>query len=146
MDGVVNRHLFKGPFTTKRQSQRCDNSAMTLAILFSLKTMELLENRLRPYSGVTPLFSIRTESLVSSQSCRRIDADAWCKRGLKCLLFRMILTIFSRTCSSRATYLLTTVSVGMCVCVSVCMYVCMYVCGQLQFNFKYSHQMAYLVK
>ena len=67
---------------------------MTLAILFSLKTMELLENRLQPHSGVTPLFSIRTESLVSSQSCGRIDADAWCKRALKCLLFRMILTIF----------------------------------------------------
>ena len=33
----------------------------------------------------------------------------------------------SRACSSRVTYLLTTVSVGMCVCVSVCMYVCMYV-------------------
>ena len=90
----MNRHLFKGPFTTKRQNQRCDNSAMTLAILFSLKTMELLENRLQPHSGVTPLFSIRTESLVSSQSCRCIDADAWCKRALKCLLFRMILTIF----------------------------------------------------
>ena len=35
--------------------------------------------------------------------------------------------VFSRACSSRATYLLTTVSVGMCVCVSVCMYVCMFV-------------------
>ena len=34
---------------------------------------------------------------------------------------------FSRTCSSRATYLLNAVSVGMCVCVSVCMYVCMFV-------------------
>ena len=33
-----------------------------------------------------------------------------------------------------------------CVCLFVCMYVCMYVCGQLQFNFKYSHQMAYIVK
>ena len=38
---------------------------------------------------------------------------------------------------SGATYLLTMVSVGMCVCLFVCMYVCMYVCGQLQFNFKY---------
>ena len=32
----------------------------------------------------------------------------------------------SRTCSSRATYLLNAVSVGMCVC--VCLLVCMYVC------------------
>ena len=43
-----------GLICTKRQSQSCDNSAMTLAILFSLKTMELLEDGLHPQSGVTP--------------------------------------------------------------------------------------------
>ena len=49
------------PVYTKRQRQRCDNSAMTLAILLSLKSMETLENRLQPHSG------------VSLQSCRSID-------------------------------------------------------------------------
>ena len=34
---------------------------------------------------------------------------------------------------SGATYLLSMVSVGMC----VCMYVCLCMCGQLKFNFKY---------
>ena len=33
-------HLL-GLVHTKRQRQRCDNSAMTLGILFSMKTMEL---------------------------------------------------------------------------------------------------------
>ena len=37
--------------------------------------------------GMTPLFSIRAESLASSQSCRSIDADdAWCKRGRTMLI------------------------------------------------------------
>ena len=48
---------------------------MTLAILFSLKSVELLENRLQPHSGATPLFSMRTESQVSSQSCRSVVVD-----------------------------------------------------------------------
>ena len=65
-----------GSVYTKRQHQRCDNSAMTLAIL---KTMESLENGLQPHSLATPLFSMKTESLASLQSCRDIDADAWCK-------------------------------------------------------------------
>ena len=73
----VDRPL--GPVYTKRQRQSCDNSTMTLAILFSLKSMETLENGLQPHSGVTPLFSMRTESQASSQSCRSIHADAWCK-------------------------------------------------------------------
>ena len=71
-----------GPVYTKRQRQLCDNSAMTLAILFSLKTMESLENRLKTQSGATPLFSMRTESQASSQSCRTVDADAWYKWAL----------------------------------------------------------------
>ena len=55
---------------------------MTLAILFSLKMMESLENGLQPQSGVIPLFLITTELLASPQSCHNIEADAWCKRAL----------------------------------------------------------------
>ena len=55
-----------GPVYTKRQRQGCDNSVMTLAILFSLKSVESLENRLQPHSGATPLFLMRTESQASS--------------------------------------------------------------------------------
>ena len=43
---------------------------MTLAILLSLKSMEMLENGLQIHSG------------ASSQSCHSVDADAWCKRAL----------------------------------------------------------------
>ena len=63
---------------TNRQRQRCDNSAKTLAILFSSKTTVSPENGLQSQSGVTPLFSMRTESPASSQSCRSVDTDAWC--------------------------------------------------------------------
>ena len=59
-----------GPVYTKHQRQRCDHSAMTLVILFSLKLMETLENGLQTHSG------------ASSQSCRSVDADVWCKRVL----------------------------------------------------------------
>ena len=62
----------QGPIYTETQHQYCDNSAMTLVILVSLKTMELLKNGLQPHSGVTPLFSMTTVSLASSQSC-----EAW---------------------------------------------------------------------
>ena len=54
---------------------------MTLAILFSLKIVELLENGLQPHSGVTLLLSMRTELLVSSQSCCSVDPDAWSNNG-----------------------------------------------------------------
>ena len=60
-------------------TQHCDNSAMMLAILFSLKSVQLLENRLQPHSGATALFSMRTESQASSQSFCSVDADTWCK-------------------------------------------------------------------
>ena len=74
-----------GPVYAKRQRQYCDNSAITLAILFSLKTMEVLENGLQPQSGMTSLFSMRTVSLVSSQSCCSVDADVCCKHAfMKC--------------------------------------------------------------
>ena len=78
---IIHVHVL-GPVYTKCQRQRCDNSAMKLAILFSLKTMESLKNGLQPNSGVTPLFSMRTVSLASSQSCCCIDADAGCKQAL----------------------------------------------------------------
>ena len=53
-----------GPFTPSLRL----NAEMTLAIMFSLKTIELLENGLQPHSGVIPLFSMRSELLESSQS------------------------------------------------------------------------------
>ena len=58
------------------------HQVMTLAILFSLERMESLENRLKPHSGATPLFSMRTELQASSQRCRSVDADACCKQAL----------------------------------------------------------------
>ena len=62
----VNKSL--EPVYTKHQHQSCNNFEMMLVILFSLKTMELLENGLQLHSRATPLFSMRTELLVSSQS------------------------------------------------------------------------------
>ena len=50
------------------------NAAVTLVILFSLKTMECLENGLQPQPGATPLYSMRAVSLMSWQHCRSIDA------------------------------------------------------------------------
>ena len=47
---------------TKRQRQRFDNAAMTLAILVSLKIMQSLQNRLQPQSEAILLFSVRTGS------------------------------------------------------------------------------------
>ena len=46
-----------GSVYTKRQCQRCDNSAIPLAIIL-LKTMESLENGLQSNSGATPLYSM----------------------------------------------------------------------------------------
>ena len=55
---------------------------MMLETLFSLKTMESLENEFQPHSGVIPSFSIRTELVASSQSCRCVDDDTWCKQAV----------------------------------------------------------------
>ena len=52
------------PVYTKRQRQRCDESAMTL------------QNGFATHFQVSPLISMRTESVVSSQSGRSVDADA----------------------------------------------------------------------
>ena len=59
--------------------------------------MESLQNRVATHFGVTPLFSMRAVSLASSQHCRGIDADVWCKRTL--------ITITRRTqgCRSHTT-------------------------------------------
>ena len=66
---------------TNCQHQCCNNSAMALAILFSLKTMESLQNGVATHYGATALFSIRLVSLASSQDCHRVDIK--CKRALK---------------------------------------------------------------
>ena len=50
------------PVYIKNRSQHCNNSAMKLAILFSLKTMELLQTEVATHF---------------SQSCGSVDADAW---------------------------------------------------------------------
>ena len=55
---------------------------MTLVILFSLQTMQSLKNGVATHSQATPFFSVRTESLASSQICRSTDDEAWCKRDL----------------------------------------------------------------
>ena len=75
--GVLNCHPThfwwigeSGHVYTKRQRQCCDHTAMTLVILFSLKSMEMLENGLQTHYGAL------------SQSCCSFDADAWCKRAL----------------------------------------------------------------
>ena len=46
-----------GPIYSKRQHQCCEHSAMMIVILFSLKSMEMLENGLQPQSGVTIVFN-----------------------------------------------------------------------------------------
>ena len=81
---AVNRPL--EPVYTKRQRQRCDNSVMTLAILFSLKTMESSEIGVATYFLATPLFSMRTELLASLQRNRSVDADSWCKRAFNLVM------------------------------------------------------------
>ena len=56
LHSVHSNHLshssFKGPFTPSLSI----NADMTLAMLLSLKPMELLQNGLLPYSGAAPLF------------------------------------------------------------------------------------------
>ena len=46
---------------------------MILVVLFSLKTLDLLQNGVATHFWVTPLSSMRTVSLASSQSCRSVD-------------------------------------------------------------------------
>ena len=65
-----------GPVYTEHQCQCCTNSAMILAILFLLKTMESHQNGIATHFQETLLFSLRAVWLVSWQSCYSIDADA----------------------------------------------------------------------
>ena len=46
-------NTFCGVRSVYTERQRCDNSAMTLALLLSLKSMETLENGLQTHSGVS---------------------------------------------------------------------------------------------
>ena len=64
------RWAHKGPFTPKSQRQCSDNSVMTLAILFSLKTMESLQNAVATHFHATRLISMRTELQALSQHWR----------------------------------------------------------------------------
>ena len=79
--------LLLGPVYTKRQHQRYDNSAMTL------------QNRFATHFQVSPLISMRTESLASSQSGRIVDADAWCKRAL---IIQVVNSLYSILLHQRA--------------------------------------------
>ena len=60
--------------------QHCNDTSYSV----SLKSIESLENRLQPHSGTTLLFSMRTKSHASSQSCCSVDANVplasicWC--------------------------------------------------------------------
>ena len=47
-----------------------------------IENNEVAQKWVATHSGVTPLFSVRTESLASLQSFRNVDADAWCKQAL----------------------------------------------------------------
>ena len=51
----------------RNQCQFNIKAMMTLATLISLNTTELLQNGLQPYSGATPLFSIREVLLAAAQ-------------------------------------------------------------------------------
>ena len=71
-------HCSKGPFTPG-VSINAPTTLMILVILFSLKTMESIQYWVTAHLQVTPLFSMKKESLASSQC----DSDAWFKRTLK---------------------------------------------------------------
>ena len=58
--------IVEGPLTPSVSVK----AAMTLAILFSLKTMESIQNGVVTHFRATPLFSMRTVLLASLQSCR----------------------------------------------------------------------------
>ena len=62
----------------------------------------VLQNGVATHFQETPLISMRTEPLVSSQGCRCVDADAWCKRILNWPLNDMF-TLDSRTLNATIT-------------------------------------------
>ena len=63
----LRARLHQASASTLRQ---LDDSAMTL------------QNGVATHFQASPLISMRTESLASSQSCRSVDVDAWCKQAL----------------------------------------------------------------
>ena len=70
----VNRPL--GPVYTKHQCQRCDNSAIMLAILLSLKTMESLQNSITtPFCRNSIVFH---ESSTASNIAALSQGWRWC--------------------------------------------------------------------
>ena len=80
-------------------------------MLFSLKTMESLQNEVATHFQVPPLFSMRTESLVSSQSCHSFDSDAWCIHSPNTRIWRKNLYLvdvntctFTRSFFTRTSY------------------------------------------
>ena len=50
-----------GPIYTKRQHQHCDKFALTLVILFSLKTIESLQDGVAIHFQVSPFISMRIQ-------------------------------------------------------------------------------------
>ena len=80
-----------GPVYNKRQCQCCNDSVMMLVIVFLLKSMESLQNGVATHFQVTPLFSMRTESLATLQNCRSVDGDVWCKQALKLVCISVVL-------------------------------------------------------
>ena len=58
--------------------------------------MESLQIGVATHFRVIPLFSMRTVSLASLQSCCNIDTDFWCKWALKMDPFRLSLEKIKR--------------------------------------------------
>ena len=58
--------------------QCCDDASHK----FLIEINGVTQSGIQPQAGVTPLFSIRTASLASSQNCRSVDSDSWCKRTI----------------------------------------------------------------
>ena len=94
-ESVVLVHVNEA-FSTKKVRYRCALKArlhqVSASTLWQLSDdasdTALTENNgvfrmgLQPTCQVTLLFTMRTVSLVSSQNCHSVDADAWCRRAL----------------------------------------------------------------
>ena len=68
-------HAELGPVYTKRQHLCLDNSPI-----------ESLQKGIVTHFQASPLISMRTVSLASSQSCCSVDVGAWCKGALRELI------------------------------------------------------------
>ena len=82
-------HAPPGPCTPPEQAPReqtspsCGQTHACKHITLPQTSFAGGNNWLQPHSGVTPLFSLRTVSIASSQSCWSVDTDAWYKWGLE---------------------------------------------------------------